>query len=185
MAATDVAFAVERSFLAQEFLTWLWFRSEVEGGEFDLDGRHVAVVIEDSLSLCGWDDEGPRTSLRGGNPTLRPEPAGALASGLMLHKARLIVAEGNREWQFTLDTESLDLLSVKVPALDEDDDVEDPLAEKLGAGEWLRETVDGLFELFLELRLGADWQTIEVPRLEHWVRVKVERAHAAADRQPN
>ncbi|MEZ6186535.1 MAG: hypothetical protein R3F62_16190 [Planctomycetota bacterium] len=185
MTATDVAFAVERSFLAQEFLTWLWFRCEVEGGEFDLDGRHVAIVVEDSLSLSGWDDEGPRTSLRGGNPTQRAEAAGALSQGLLLHKAKLIAADGNREWQFTLDTESLDLLSVKVPALDEDEDVEDPLAEKLGAGEWLRETVDALFEQFLSLRLSADWLKIEVPRLEQWVRIKVERAHASADREPN
>ena len=103
----------------------------------------------------------------------------------MLHKAKLIAAEGNREWQFTLDTESLDLLSVKVPALEEDDEVEDPLAEKLGAGEWLRETVDALFESFLALRLSGDWQKIEVPRLEHWVRVKVERAHADADKRAN
>jgi hypothetical protein len=165
----DLAFAVERSFLAQEFLTWLWFKCEVEGGEFELaDSSGAAVVIEDALSLTSWDEDGTKASIRGGNPTLRPEAASALKAGLTLRKARLIAAKGDREWHFSLDGETLDLLSVKVPALPEGDDAEDPLAEKLAAGEELRDLVDQLFGQFLGLRLASDWDAIEVPRMKSW-----------------
>jgi len=171
----DLAFAIERSFLAQEFLTWLWFRCEVEGGEFKVGDQEVAVVVEDALALTSWDEDGTRVTVRGGTPTLRPETAGALAGGLTLKKARLLVAVGDREWQLTLDGDGLDLSSVKVPPAEDEDD--DPLAEKLAAGEELRDLVDGLYEEFLALRLGsADWDQIEVPRIVDWVKRKLESA---------
>ncbi len=176
--AEDLAFAAERSFLATELLTWLWFRCEVEGGEFDLDGGQVALVVEDGLSLASWDDDGPRASLRGGTPTLRPEAANALGGGLVLRRARFVAARGDREWHFALDGDTLDLLGVKVPEPPEgeEDDAVDALAEKLAAGEELRGIVDALYAQFLELRLSKDWDAIEVPRLADWVKAKLDRA---------
>ena len=62
----DLAFALERSFLAQEFLTWLWFRCEVEGGDFRLpDSGEVSLLVEDALSLASWDDDGTRAFAQG------------------------------------------------------------------------------------------------------------------------
>ena len=171
----DLAFAVERSFLAQEFLTWLWFRCEAETGEFELnDNTMAAMVIEDALSLTSWDEDGTKASIRGGSPTTRPEASCALRAGLTLRKARLIAAKGDREWHFSLDGETLDLLSVKVPALPEGDDAEDPLAEKLAAGEELRELVDQIYTQFLRLRLSKDWDAIEIPRMREWVQIKID-----------
>lgn len=177
--AEDLAFAAERSFLAQEFLTWLWFRCEVEGGEFELESGPVAIVVEDALSLTAWDPEGTRVSVRGGTPTVRPEAAGALGAGLLLKRARLLAARGEREWHFALDGETLDLMSVKVPEPpegSEQDDAVDLLAEKLAAGEELRHMIDGLYRTFLGVRLSGDWGKIELPRLNDWVRTKCERA---------
>lgn len=176
--AEDLAFAAERSFLAQEFLTWLWFRCEVEGGEFELDSGPVAMVVEDALSFTSWDPDGTRASLRGGTPTVRPEAASALAAGLTLKRARLLAARGEREWHFSLDGETLDLLGVKVPEVEDkgDDDGVDKLAEKLALGEELRAMVDGLYQVFLGVRLGPDWARIELPRLNDWVRQKLDRA---------
>lgn len=174
----DLAFALERSFLAQEFLTWIWFRCEVDGGEFDLPEGSMAVVVEDALSLVSWDEDDTRVGLRGGNPTLRPEAANSLAAGLMLRKARLFAARGDREWQFSLDGETLDLSGVKVPETPEGEEVEDPLADKLAACEELRGMIDALFRLFLGVRLCPDWERIEVPRLQAWVGQKLERARA-------
>src|SRR5204862_435326 len=86
--------------LAQEFLTWLWFRCEVEGGEFDLEGGAAAVVVEDALSFTSWDPDGTKATVRGGTPTIRPEAASALAAGLTLKRAKLLVARGDRERAF-------------------------------------------------------------------------------------
>lgn len=178
-AGEDLAFAAERTFLAQEFLTWLWFRCEVEGGEFELDAGPVAVVVEDALQLASWEEEGKKSAIRGGTPTTRPEAATALGAGLLLKRAKLIVARGDREWLCSLDGDSLDLLSVKVPERPEGEEPEegaDLLAEKLALGEELRDMVDGLYRHFLGLRLGSDWKKIEVPRMADWVRTKLEGA---------
>lgn len=175
--AEDLAFAAERSFLAQEFLTWLWFRCEVEGGEFELESGPAAFVVEDALSFSSWDPDGTRATVRGGTPTVRPEAASALAAGLTLKRARLLAARGEREWHFALDGETLDLLSVKVPEReDEPEDEVDLLAEKLALFEELRAMVDGVYQVFLCVRLSDDWEAIELPRMNDWVRQKTERA---------
>lgn len=173
----DLAFALERSFLASEFLTWLWFRCEVEGGVFDLPSGGVSVAVEDGLSLASWEDDGLKASLRGGNPTTRPEAANALASGLMLRKARLILARAGKEWLFSLDGTTLDLLGVKCVFEEDDDEDEaaDALADKLAAGEELRLAIDELYAQFLGVRLGESW-TLEQRRLKDWVRTKLSRA---------
>ena len=178
MSKNDLAFALERNFLASEFLTWLWFRCEVEGGVFDLPDGGVSVAVDDGLSLASWEEDGMKASLRGGSPTLRPEAASALASGLVLKKARMIVAKGTREWMFSLDGATLDLLGVKTADPDAEEEPEDALAEKLAAGEELREIVDALYDLFLQLRLGRDWESLEVSRLRDWVRDKLAQAQA-------
>ena len=180
MANEDLAFALERSFLATEFLTWLWFRCEVEGGVFDFPSGGVSIAIEDGLSLTSWEDDGFKASLRGGSPTVRPEAANALASGLLLRRAKLIAARDTCEWLFTLDGETLDLLSVKVVDGNADEDPEDPLAEKLHAAEQLRDIVDALYTEFLALRLSASWETTELARLRGWVRDKLAKSSLIA-----
>lgn len=177
MALDDLAFALERSFLASEFITWIWFRCEVEGGTFDLPSGGLSVAVEDALQLVSWDDDGVKSSLRGGAPTKRPEAAHALAAGLLLAKARFVAARAGREWLFALDGQTLDLTSVKVIDPEaENDEPEDALADKLAAGEELRIAIDELYDHFLSLRLDADWEAIEVERLRGWVRQKLERA---------
>jgi hypothetical protein len=174
----DLAFALERSFLASEFLTWMWFRCEVEGGTFDLPSGGLSVAVEDSLALVSWEDDGVKASLKGGTPTRRPEAANALASGLLLRKARFVAARAGTEWLFALDAEHLDLRSVKVVESDPDEDPEDALVDKLFAGEELRLAIDELYADFLALRLDSEWE-LETTRLRDWVRQKVEHAASA------
>lgn len=181
MAVDEVALALERGFLGREFLTWLWFRCEVEGGNFEVGGTELGLVVEDGLALATLEPDGAKVSIRGGTPTTRPEAAGALGTGLLLRKAKFVLASGDREWQFSLEGENLDVGSVKVPdppeqeegAAGEDDD---PLVTKLEAGEQLREWLDALYIQFLEVRLGKDWDRIEVPRLGSWLRTKLDAA---------
>lgn len=179
MALDDLAFAIERSFLASEFLTWLWFRCETEGGTFDLPSGGLSIAVEDALQLASWDEDGVKASLRGGAPTKRPEAAHALAAGLLLSKARFVGARGGREWLFALDGQTLDLTSVKVVDPEDDDEPEDSLSDKLAAGEELRLAIDELYDVFLGLRLADDWNAIEVERIRGWVSAKLKQAQSA------
>ena len=172
----DLVMALERSFLASEFLTWVWFRCETEGGTFDLPGGEIGVAVEDALALTSWQEEGLVATVRGGSPTRRPEAANALGAGLLLRRARFIIARGTREWSFALDGMTLDLSGIKIADPDADDEPEDVLVEKLAAGEQLRELVDLLYAEFLSLRLGPDWEQLEVKRLRDWVEDKLRIA---------
>ena len=158
----DTAFAVEKSFLAREFLTWLWFRCEAEGGEFTTDMGEFALVVEDALALASWDDDGLKVSVRGGMPTTSAGAAGSLGAGLQLRKARFLLARDDREWSFNLDSDHLDVSGMKSPATEEDED-DDPLVTKLAAGEELRDLVESLYGQFVELRLGDTWESLEPP----------------------
>ena len=209
-AASGSGATLEQSFLGRDFLTWLWFRCEAEGGEFDLGGRDgggsTAVMIEDALALVSSDEDGSVMTLRKGTPTTRPEAANALAAGMTLKKARVFVARGPREWQFTLDGETLDVGGLKTPEIEDksetpegeaaeavtadekaekaekkkakDDDALDDVAEKLLQAEEAREVVEGLYRQFLGLRLGREWEKTELPRMREWVSLKLDKAAA-------
>jgi hypothetical protein len=205
----DLAAAQEQAFLGKDFLTWLWFRCEAEGGEFDLGGRdgRTAVMVEDALSLVSVDEDGSVMTLRKGSPAVRPEAASALAAGMTLRKAKIFVARGPREWQFTLDGETLDLGGLKTPEVDEqetapggeaseadegdtaekaekkakksEDAALDDVAEKLLQAEEARDVVEGLYKQFLGIRLAKDWDKVELPRMKDWVSLKLDKAAVA------
>jgi len=202
---SEASTSSEQSFLGRDFLTWLWFRCEAEGGEFDLGGRdgggQTAVMVEDALALASVDEEGAVMTLRKGMPTVRPEAASALAAGMTLKKARFFVARGPREWQFSLDGETLDVAGLKTPEIQDkeetppeegeaaaegeekaekkkpkDDEALDDLAEKLQSAEEAREVVEGLYRQFLGVRLAKDWDKTELPRMREWVTTKLDKA---------
>lgn len=202
------AVAQEQAFLGRDFLTWLWFRCEAEGGEFDLGGRdgggQTAVMVEDALALVSVEEDGSVMTLRKGSPTARPEAANALAAGMTLKKARIFVARGPREWQFTLDGETLDVGGLKTPEIDDKeekpegeaaeavtdeekaekaekkakdaDEALDDVAEKLQSAEEARDVIEGLYKQFLDVRLAKEWDKTELPRMREWVSLKLDKA---------
>ncbi len=207
--SSEASVGQEQAFLGRDFLTWLWFRCESEGGEFDLGGRdgggQTAVMVEDALALVSVDEDGSVMTLRKGSPTARPEAASALAAGMTLKKARIFVARGPREWQFTLDGETLDLGGLKTPEIEDkaetpagdetapevsdeekvekkkkakENDALDDVAEKLLQAEEARDVVEGLYKQFLGMRLAKEWDKTELPRMKEWVSIKLDKAAA-------
>ena len=78
------------AFLGEEFLTWLWFRIETEGGEFDIGRqRELAVSFDDFIAFAPRDGDETEQTLRKGIPTRSPEASAALRHGHRLTRARL------------------------------------------------------------------------------------------------
>lgn len=103
-------------FLGEEFLTWIWFRWETSGGEFTLSGgRVVGVALDDFLSFAAPSDDETEQTLRHGLPTRTQEARTALRQGRRLRKARMLVAEGPRQWSATFDAPTMTLNGVKLP----------------------------------------------------------------------
>ncbi len=116
------------SFLGEEFLTWLWFRLETEGGDFEIsDDRSIGISFDDYLRLAAAGEEETTQTLRAGTPTRCAEAATGLRNGRRLQEAKLIVAMGELQWQFVLDGTTMTLRSIKLP---EDDDEANSPTEK-------------------------------------------------------
>jgi hypothetical protein len=163
----DDAAVETHGFLGEEFLTWLWFRWETTGGEFTLTGgRVVGVALDDFLSFAAPSDDETVQTLRRGLPTRTEEARTALRQGHRLTKARLLVAEGSRQWSAVLDAPTLTLGSVKLPDDDEESSTD---AERTAdrSANWLalHEILQGLFTLFLRERLRPDFtQAVAEPQ---------------------
>jgi len=158
-------------FLGEEFLTWLWFRWETDGGEFTLaGGRVVGVALDDFLTFSAPSEDETEQTLRRGLPTRTVQARTALRQGHRLRKARLLIAEGERQWAATLDAPTLSLNGVKLP--DDAEECEsdaDRTADR--AANWLalHELVQGLYARFLHERLRADYQRTAGEAQARWM----------------
>ena len=159
------------AFLGEEFLTWLWYRLETEGGEFDLgQGRVVGVSLDDFIVFAPRDDDETEQTLRKGMPTRAVEARAGLRSGHRLKKAKLILAMGDLQWGLTLDASTMGLGSIKLP--DDDEDAEGPeerSRERAANFLLLHEIVGQLYRLFLELRLRADYPSTDGEQQAAWM----------------
>ena len=166
----------ERAFLGEEWLTWLWYRVERGDAEFDLgSGRRAGVALDAPLVLraAREDDEGkrPEQALRFGRPLGSPEAAAALARGKRLARARLIVADGGREWEATFDAETFSLRSARVPT-SEEEDLDARGEEHLAAFHELATALDGIYREFLVERLAPSFRKETLPKWREWTREK-------------
>ncbi len=158
-------------FLGEEFLTWLWFRWETDGGEFHLPGgRVVGIALDDLLTFAAPSDDETEQTLRHGLPTRTEEARTALRQGRRLRRARLIVAEGPRQWTATLDGSSLQLSGARLP--EDAEEVEsdgDRTADR--AANWLalHEIVLALYARFLEERLADGYRQSSGERQAQWM----------------
>jgi hypothetical protein len=164
-------FDTTHEFLGEEFLTWLWFKIETDGGEFALPGRVVGVAIDDLLQFAPKGDDDSEQTIRHGLPTRTAEARAGLRQGHRLAKARLLVATGTQQWSIVLDAARMGCSSTKLPEDDEEcESAEDRTACR--AGNWiaLHDIVAALFQAFLTVRLGPLWLKKEAAAMAAWMR---------------
>ncbi|MDA8419143.1 MAG: hypothetical protein M0Z90_08940 [Desulfobacteraceae bacterium] len=169
----------EKRFVGQEFLTWLWFKSEERGGAVALPGLgDVGVLFEKHMLLEHGEGEAHEKVICQGLQAELNEARTGLRMGKKLEQARLVLGQGDYEWSLTIKASVFDFRSVKVPktmaASEEANDpaaVEARLLDKIGLYEQGARLVDELFRLYLNLRLSPEWET-ELARLRAWVRRK-------------
>ncbi|MBL8731927.1 MAG: hypothetical protein JNN13_06125 [Planctomycetes bacterium] len=158
-------------FLGEEFLTWLWYQWEQHGGEFTFaGGRVVGVALDDFLIFAAPSDEETEQTLRRGLPTRTAEARTALRQGRRLKKARLLIAEGSRQWTATLDAASLTLAGVKLPEDAEECESDiDRTTDR--AANWLAldEILQALYGRFLGERLAPDYKATKAAAQAKWM----------------
>ena len=162
----------EKRFLGQEFLTWLWYKSDERGGTIFLPSAgDILLVFEKHLLLEYGEGESFEKLICQGLQAELQEARTGLAMGKKLEQARILLRRGDYEWKFTLKGSMLEYRSVRLPKTlsqtEESEDaaaVEGMLLDRIGLIEELVRTVDELFRMFLEVRTGNGW-SLELDRM--------------------
>jgi len=169
----------EKRFLGQEFLTWLWCKSEERSGAIDLPGiGDISVAFEKHLLLEYGEGESHEKVICQGLQAELNEARTGLRMGKKLEQARIVLGRGEYEWIMTVKASMFDFKSVKTPkTMASQEDSDDPMAvegkilEKIGLYEQALQLVDELFRLYLTVRLSPGWEA-ELARLRAWIRIK-------------
>lgn len=167
----------EKRFLGQEFLTWLWFKSEERGGTIFLPeaGEEIQVVFEKHMLLEYGEGEARENLICRGLMTELQEARTGLKMGKKLEQARIRLSRGEYEWNLSFKATLMEFRNVKPPRTmatsEESNDpeaVEGRLLEHIGLHEMIVRTMDQIFRMFLLLRIGPGWEQ-EVERVRSWV----------------
>lgn len=161
------------SFLGQEFLTWLWFRSDRDDGSLELEGLgKVEIWLENKVTLeSEEEDRAERVSCSGQNPGLK-EARFALAQGKKVTKAHFRMSLGEDEWSFGWEAGRLSFQSMRLPSSASDlrEDPDGVFFERVKLVEKALEVLDRLFSMFVALRISPAWEQEEFPLLAKWIR---------------
>ena len=166
----------EKRFLGQEFLTWLWYKSEERGGAVSLPGAgDIQVVFEKHMLLeSGAGDTLEKLICKGLQAELQEARTG-LRMGRKLEQARIYIAKGDYEWRLTLGATLFEFRNVSLPkTVAPGEETADQVAweakvlERIGMSEEVMHTMDELFRMFLQIRTTAAWPQ-ELAKLKGWI----------------
>ena len=168
---------VEKRFLGQEFLTWLWYKSDERGGTVFLPGTgNIQLVIEKHMLLEYGEGESFEKIVCQGLQAELNEARTGLRMGKKLEQTRIHLVQGEYEWFLTLKGSLLEFRNVKPPKTmtgaeesDDPDAVEGRLLDRIGLLETVTRTIDSLFRMFLDVRTGPDWQE-ELEKVSKWIK---------------
>lgn len=166
----------EKYFIGQEFLTWLWCKSEENGGTINIPALgKVVVVYEKHMVLEFGEGEAHEKLTTKGLQTELHEAKAGLAMGKKVEQARLQIVSGDYEYHMTLRGSLFDYSGVKLPktmAGHEDGDgaaaIEGRLLDRIGLHESAIRIIDELFRLFIAIRVSGEWEK-EVAAVRSWI----------------
>jgi len=166
----------EKRFLGQEFLAWLWYKSQERGGAIDIPGiGDVLVVFEKHMLLEFGEGEANETVICRGLQTELKEAKAGLLMGKKPEQARIRLARGEHEFGVTLTAATLEFRNVRLPktvAAGEEEEGpearEGQILERIGLFEELSSLVNDLFRMFIQVRASAQWPA-ELEKVRRWV----------------
>jgi hypothetical protein len=167
-----------RDFLGNEFLLWLWFVLDADADSLKLaDGSEVSAILARSLVLECPRGETGRQSITSDGPARLPEARRAIQAGKLPRKAGLTLGRHDRQYELTLQAESLAVSGARLPAPEEAEE-RARLEERITQLRHLLETLDLLYDAFGRVRLGDAWPR-ELARVQKWLQ-RDERGRLSA-----
>lgn len=160
--------------LGLEFLTWAWYCWEEETDRFETTrGESMEFMMQGPVAFYNEGKGAHNVVIRNGLPLQSREAGAALLCGKKVRKIKIALADGERAWSATLDSDFA-FTGVKLPR-----DPKEPkqsFQERMGLLETFVEAIFSLYDVFLELRSDAgEWKKTE-KKMKAWVRRRAEMA---------
>lgn len=146
--------------LGQEFLTWLWFRSENQPLGFkDKENRAFTLTLEQRIVVQGGEGESLETASVSGSLSQLREARMGLSTGKKVTRALVRFEREELGWQTMLKAEDFSLGSFRTPKVEreEDDDPDALFLEKMYLMELCLGFLDACYADFLNVRLSGQW----------------------------
>ena len=160
------------SVLGEEFLTWLWFQSDVAPGAFvDKEGHPFSVSMEQRIVVQGGQGDAKDTATVAGTLSPLTEARFGLGKGKKVTRATIRLEKNDLAFQFTLKAGDFTLGSLKTPKVEKPEEGDDPdamLLERFYLIEVCLGLLENLYATILRLRLSADWSET-VQEITAWI----------------
>lgn len=153
--------------VGREFFLWLLYRSEQDGGTFELDGEFVNFRVEDQLKLEGEGDV-RQTDLKKGVPSISEEARMALKTGKLPTRMRVRLVVGDDEYFFVLDASLLEVRSARIPVVPMKEPVL-KLDQRMFHLSQIYRILELLFRGFATERLDLEHWTSRVGEIHQWM----------------
>lgn len=168
---------VEKRFLGQEFLTWLWWKSEERGGTIAIpEVGDIGVIFEKHMLLEFGEGEYSEKLVCTGLQTELKEARTGLKMGKKLEQARIQIVKETYEWSVTIAGGLFEFRNVRLPktAVTEQNtdnseaEMEGTILERIFLFEELIRLFNDLFRMFLAVRISERWRE-EVEKMRTWI----------------
>jgi hypothetical protein len=157
-------------YLGNEFMVWIWHTLQNDGDTIQLgDGTEVTVMLAKTLTLDCPRGEMGRDQLTDDAPIRLPEAFRALQAGKLPRKAGMVLVRQGAQYELTLQAETLAVSGAGLPK--PEGRPSSPHEARIGRLESVRhltETLDLLFEAYLNKRTSSSW-TDELGRIRKWL----------------
>ncbi len=156
------------STLGMDFLTWLWFTWEKEGGVGHLpDDSEFGVMLEGPLTFFREGQGAHEAVLRKGSPLNSREAGTALLCGKKLKRAKVVIAHSDDVFSATIDADFA-FRSLKLPR-GEQTDANGRFEERMRMIETFWSAWLALFDRFLDLRTDAQAWPKTLDAMRQWI----------------
>ena len=163
----------ENLLLGQDFLTWLWYKTDGETSLFQIkDGRTFSLNMEQRVQVQGGEGEGVETTTVSSPRGELGEAKTGLGTGKKLHKAQIRFEMDQDEWLMQIKSDDFSISGFKTPKIsakdEEGDDPDAKTLEKLFLMDRALEMLDSVYSVYLKLRLSKEWAE-EVAKVKLWI----------------
>ncbi len=161
---TSTASAAEMDLTpGRDFLTWLWYFSELNAGELQIgDLGTFQLGIEGPLTFAfSAEANGAEESVvKKGCPQISAEAKAALAVGKKLKKAKILLARDQDVWSFTFDADKFNFTGLTLPE-GEEMDRDSFFAERVEYLHIFHQAIEAYFRKYVECVTGKTHGEVE------------------------